>query len=238
MDPTALRRAKTAYRRSAYRLSRASLHDPLRHFHPERPALPGSLCDAQEIVSLEARPADQCAIDIVDREELAGISGLDRAAVEHPDALPGRPEARHQPLADTPMDLGNIVCGRREAGPDGPYRLVGDDEAGGACAVRQRAVELPIAYRKGASGLALRAGLANAHDRDEAGSPGCLRLGADRRVVFAMILPPLRVADDHRRRAGVGQHFGGQVARKGAGRLGPAILAADQKLRAASARRK
>ena len=136
------------------------------------------------------------------------------------------------------MDLGNIVCGRREAGPDGPYRLVGDDEAGGACAVRQRAVELPIAYRKGASGLALRAGLANAHDRDEAGSPGCLRLGADRRVVFAMILPPLRVADDHRRRAGVGQHFGGQLARKGAGRLGPAILAADQKLRAARARRK
>ena len=54
------------------------------------------------------------------------------------------------------------------------------------------------------------------------------RLGAHLGVGFMMVGAPLGMADDHRHGAGILEHFGGDIAGMGAGRLGMAILPADR----------
>jgi hypothetical protein len=79
-----------------------------------------------------------------------------------------------------------------------------------------------------AAGLALVAGLADAQHRDEAGAPGRRHLGAHLRVAFAMVLPALRMAEDHMAAADVLQHLRADVAGMRALRRGMAILAAER----------
>ena len=66
---------------------------------------------------------------------------------------------------------------RRQAGADGPHRLVGNDRLGNI--VRHRAVELRAHNHKGAAGLAFGARLADANDREQT------RRGAPRRLLRA-----------------------------------------------------
>src|SRR6266550_3220409 len=55
--------------------------------------------DAEKIGSLEARAADQRAVDVGDTQQLTGIRWLDRAAVENAGRLPFGREARNESLA-------------------------------------------------------------------------------------------------------------------------------------------
>src|SRR5580704_6843517 len=188
-------------------------------------------CNRQELVSLEAGAADQRAVDIVDAEQLLGIRRLDGAAVENPNALPGIAITGAKPLADEAVHVENIVLGRRHAGADRPDRLIGDDEI--RKPIRQRAVELRAHDRLGLAGIAFGARLADTDDGEEAGAARRQRLGAHHGIGLAVIVPALGMADDDGAGAGIFEHFGGDIARIGAGRLGVAVLAADGDARTA-----
>jgi hypothetical protein len=56
---------------------------------------------------------------------------------------------------------------------------------------------------------------------------GRQRLGAHVRILLAVVLAALGMADDHISRARIGQHLGGQVPGERARFLGVAILPAD-----------
>jgi hypothetical protein len=89
-----------------------------------------------------------------------------------------------------------------------------------------------------APGLALRARFTDAHDRHQSRAPCGLRFRTHLRIGLMMILPALGMADDHSRRAGILQHFGGDVAGEGPRGERVTILSADQNRRAAGCRRK
>ncbi len=90
----------------------------------------------------------------------------------------------------------------------------------------------------GLSSLALGAAFTDADDGDQARSPGRQRLAANLGVGFMMVKAALRVPHDDRTGAGILEHFGGQVARKGARRLAMAVLRPDCDPAAAGERRK
>src|SRR6266508_170658 len=86
----------------------------------ETRSLPINACNRQELISLEARAADQRAVDVGNAHELRGIGGLHRAAVEDAHPLPRLAVTRDQLPADEPVHLGNVGRRRREAAADGP----------------------------------------------------------------------------------------------------------------------
>jgi hypothetical protein len=186
---------------------------------------PAGAGDRQELAGYEARAADQSAVDILRRHQFLGVGGLHRAAVENADPLPRFAVARNKLVADEIVHLGDVTQRRGQPGTDGPDRLIGDHQMLGA--VRQRAVELRAHNDERISGIALSTCLADADDGEKPGAPRCKRLGAHLRVGLMMILPPLGVTDDNRGRAGIGEHFRGDVAGMGSGGLGVAILPAD-----------
>src|SRR5262245_46301924 len=80
---------------------------------------PGGLDDFEEVVGLEARPADEAAIDIGLREQALGVVRLDAAAVE--DGQGGRELVAVQPghaLADVGLRLLRLLRGGSLAGAD------------------------------------------------------------------------------------------------------------------------
>src|SRR6185437_9570636 len=76
--------------------------------------------------------------------------------------------------------------------------------------------------------VALRRGLADADNGNEAGAQPSRGLGAHRRVAFVMVLPPFGVADDDVGAALVFQHRRADVAGMSALGLGVAVLAAER----------
>jgi hypothetical protein len=164
-----------------------------------------------------------------DGEDLGRVRGLHRAAVEQADPVGGTgAEAVGEPAADMGVDLADLLERRGPAGADRPDRLVGDDEAGGRRALGDRARDLVADDGEGAAGVALRLGLADAHDGEQPGAPGGAGLGQNQRIVLAMIGAALRMADDHGHGAGFAQHLGRDVAGMRALRLGVAVLAAHR----------
>ena len=147
--------------------------------------------------ALRLAPPTSAPSTLATRHQFLGVRRLHRAAVEDAHRLPGRAVALDDPLADEFMGLRHVGGGRRQAGADGPDRLIGDHQIGGGHAVRQRAVELAAEHVERLAGLALGAGLADADDRDEAGAPGGLRLGAHLGVGFLVQGAALGMADDH-----------------------------------------
>src|SRR5208282_4399790 len=119
-------RLRPRARRSRYRKSRASLHDPKRIFHGAsvgayapffaRSRVAADLAvnprDRQEFVRLEARAAHQRSIDVLDPQEFLRVRRIHRAAVEDADALPGLAVAGAEPLADGAVHLADICGGR------------------------------------------------------------------------------------------------------------------------------
>ena len=93
-----------------------------------RPQAPAArLVDGPEACRIQARPADQHAGDARHGHDLAGIVGLDRAAVE--DRAPARRSSASAPgAADRGVARGDVGRAARPAGADRPDRLVGDDE--------------------------------------------------------------------------------------------------------------
>ena len=126
------------------------------------------------------------------------------------------------------MHFGDLVQGRGAAGADRPDRLVGDDEPVRGGVAGDRAGELRADAAEGLAGVALGLGLADADDGEEAGPPGRGGLARDERVVSPWSAAALGMADDHRDRAGVRQHLGGDVAGMGAGGLRVTVLAAER----------
>ena len=70
-------------------------------------------------------------------EQLGGVAGLDRAAVEDPHLVGGR-AARAQHVADERARLLGLLGGRDAAGADRPDRLVGDHDLGDVASARPR----------------------------------------------------------------------------------------------------
>ena len=86
------------------------------------------------------------------------------------------------------------------AGPDGPYRFIGDDGVGVVGGVRQRPLEPRRERRQCTSGIALLFRLADTDDGDESRTvhgSGFLR---DDAVGLSMIRPAFGMSDDHRPR--------------------------------------
>src|SRR6516162_6789036 len=120
--------------------------------------------DRQELVRLEARAADQRAIDVGDVQQLLGVRRLYRSTVEDADALSLLSQARPQVLPDERMRLCDVGWRRREPAADSPDGLVSNDKTFDSCAVRHRTIELRPHHRERASVYALGAGLTNADD--------------------------------------------------------------------------
>src|SRR5262245_51786269 len=203
--------------------SRWATPRPQRRISPARWACSASAVragDRQELVGLQARAADQRAVDIGDVHELLGIHRLYRAAVEDADALPLRSEARYEPLADKAVDFGDVARRRRKPAADRPNWLIGNDQVPGGRAVRDGAVELRAHHGERAPAVAFATGLADADDRRQSCPPRGQSLGSHIAIGFPVIAAPLRMADDHGAGAGVPEHFRREIAGEGARRLG------------------
>ena len=74
--------------------------------------------------------------------------------------------------------------------------------------------------------------LSNIRFPDARGPAGSERLGAHVGILFAVLDPALRVADDNRLRASIAQHFSRNVPGIGSGRLGMAVLRPNRHARA------
>ncbi len=124
---------------------------------------------------------------------------------------------------------GGDVGGRGGApGADRPDRLVGDHRVGRRKPVGQRAAQLPADDGLGPAGLALGQRLADADDRDQAGTMRRGRFRRDRRIALPMVGAPLGMADDDVGRAHVRQHLGRHVAGMRARDGDGAVLPADR----------
>ncbi len=114
-------------------------------FPSPTPASLGRGDDTEKVGGFEAGPADERAIDIRQRQDLAGIVRFDRTPIKDADRPPAVAEAVGQTgrvygRAPPGMSSLDAVSSR----PDRPNRLVGDDQIGGRGAIRDRAGELPV----------------------------------------------------------------------------------------------
>ena len=140
-----------------------------------------------------------------------------------------RAVALDEPLADEAVGLGDVGRGRRQAGADRPDRLVGDHQVGGGRAVRQRAVELAARRRRASRRRRARPRVSPTQTiAVRPARQAACALARTSASVSLCIGAPLGMADDHRLGAGVRQHLGRDIAGKGAGGLGVAVLPADR----------
>src|SRR5207247_334256 len=147
------------------------------------------------------------------------VLGLDAAAVEDPDRLGGlfRGELREQ-AAEVAVDLAGLGVRRVDARPDGPDRLVGEDDL---LHLRRRhagepGAQLTLDRREGESLAPLLRRLADAEDRREPVGHGGAELEIDDLVGLADLLAPFGVADEHPTAAEVGEHRRRDLAGVGA----------------------
>src|SRR4051812_39232702 len=105
-----------------------------------------SLDYGREVVRVERGAADEGAVDVGQREQLLGVAGLDRAAIEDPDLIgSGPPHA--QDVADEGAGLLRLLCRGGAAGADRPDRLVGDHDAGDLVGLDGTEVGLQLALQ-------------------------------------------------------------------------------------------
>src|SRR6478752_5756705 len=175
--------------------------------------------DPAELVDLQAGAPDEASVDVRLLHDPADVRGLDRPAVEDPQAV-GRTVAVHlaDALADRRADLLRVVRGRHLARADGPDGLVGDHEArdllGGEPV--ERAVELREREGHVLAGLAYVETLPDAHDRGHPGVERLVGLRVDQLVGLVVVHPALAVPDDDVGAAQLGQHGRGDLAGVGA----------------------
>ena len=125
------------------------------------------LDDAGERVRVEAGPADERPVDVGQRQQLLGVLGLERAAVEDPHGLAGLLVEALDERAHERDGLLGLLGGRAAAGADRPDRLVGDDDLGQALErdLLEPLLDLVAQLALGVAALALVLGLADAQDR-------------------------------------------------------------------------
>src|SRR6266850_2598489 len=188
----------------------------------ERPPPSLKLHDAGEDRGIEARAADERAIDVGLRHEGIDIIRLDAAAVEEADALRRRRRGAAADLAaDGIVDLLRLSGRGGAAGADRPHRLVGDDAGGELLGadVGEGRVDLPGNDGAGRLRLTLLERLADADDRNESGGQHGVDTPIDGLVRLAEELPALGVADDDERAPRLAQHRDRDLARVGCLRL-------------------
>src|SRR5688572_15134063 len=125
--------------------------------------------DAKEIGGLEARPADQSAVNIGNGEDLGCVLGLHGSAIENADVGFVR-SAFAQGRANRRMHLLNFPRRRCTARPNRPYRLIGDSSIVAAELGREAFAKLHAHDIYGAPGEALGLGFAYANDGIKRGS--------------------------------------------------------------------
>src|SRR5690606_5066451 len=152
--------------------------------------------DLDELPRIEARPADEGAVDVGLRHDAGDVPRLHRSSVQDTDDL------RHlvsvalgEPGPDGPAHLLSVLRRGDLPGADRPDRLVrhhdrlrllGRDPG-------QRAVELLERVLDVAALLADRQAVAHAQDRGEPVAERGLELGVAERVVLVVVLPALGV---------------------------------------------
>jgi len=117
--------------------------------------------------------------------------------------------------------------GGRLTGPDGPYRLVGDDHVRQVHVGAQDLVDLLVQDGLGPARLALIQFLTDAVDHPQARPKGGHDLLFEQGPVFADDVASLAVPDDHRLAAGIQQHARGHLAGERPFGLAVAILGAQ-----------
>ena len=120
------------------------------------------------------------------------------------------------------------------AGTDGPDRLISDDRIGEGLrpALLEHRFQLFFDDPLGVPGLALMQAFAHAQHRHQPGTLGRQELPGDQFIGLLLVLTALGMADQHVAAADVGQHFGGDIAGKGALHMHTDILRAENESRA------
>ncbi len=194
--------------------------------------LPIHRSNAHKIGGLEARPAHQRPVHILDGHEFGSVRGLDRPAIENADLGPLiLADDLFEIGADRGMDLRHIGRRRGQPGADRPDRLIGHNKVSGIHPVRDRALELLADDRERLPGFTLGLGFPNANNRRQGRPAGGLRLGADDGIRLLMVGPALGMADNDVGTTRIGDHFRRNIACMGARDMGMAILPPGQKAR-------
>src|SRR5690606_2819318 len=81
--------------------------------------------DPEEALGRQAGTADERAADLVGRQQLGRVVGLDRAAVENPHLRAGVAVDLAELRTDRAVHRADVLDGRRAPGTDRPDRLVG-----------------------------------------------------------------------------------------------------------------
>src|SRR5690606_11271976 len=97
------------------------------------------------------------------------------------------PEPLDQVVADARVHAGNLFIGRRPAGADGPYGLIGHYDLVLTGCVRDRGCELPFNDGFGVAAVAFRLRLADANDRLQPRTHRCLGLGTHELIALTML---------------------------------------------------
>src|SRR2546422_2203961 len=131
-----------------------------------------------------------------------------------------RGELREQ-AAQVPVDLAGLGRRRVDARPDGPDRLVGEDDLPELRRrqTREPGAQLTLDRREGEPLAPLLRRLADADDRREPVGHGRADLEIDHRVGLADLLAPLGVAEEHPAAADLDEHRRRDLAGMGASRL-------------------
>src|SRR5262249_14180075 len=134
------------------------------------------LDDAREGLGLEARAADEHAVDVGLGHERSGVLGLHAAAVLDANRVGrGVPDDLREHAANGAGDFLRLLGGGRATGADGPDRLVRDDAfrrqalPGGRGDLLERTLDLTRDDVAPRAGVALGEALAHAHDRLQPG---------------------------------------------------------------------
>src|SRR5215470_3098351 len=188
------------------------------------------LHDGHETLRVEARPADERAVDLTLRQQRLHVVGLHAAAVQNPRTLGdflGR-ELRQEP-AHVPVDLGRLLRRGVHSGPDGPHRLVRDDDAGDGGRVQpgQACAQLTFDRRKRQALASLLRRLADAEHRSETERERAVHLLVDQLVGLAHLSPPLGVPGEHAATSELDEHRRGDLTRVRARPFMVAVLAAE-----------
>ena len=187
--------------------------------HDERYEVEAAPANRCEGVGLERRATDEGAVDRRLREELGGVLGLDRAAVEHRQV--------EQALDEAVRLLGQRGRGGL-AGADRPDRLVCDHELLVRARRERDRLDLDLQDELGVAGLALLERLADAGDHGKTGLERGPRAAGDHLVRVAEEVPPLRVADERPLDAELEQHRRRDLAGVGTARLPVDVLRVDR----------
>lgn len=177
---------------------------------------------------LQARSANQEAIDISLRRQLAAVLLAHAAAINDARALRRlRADSISKPLANRLVHLLRLLRRRHLARANGPDRLIRNDNLAPVLDLVGHSAQLRRHDLDRLIGLALLQRLAAAQHHAQPVLQRVRRLGCNKGVALAQDLAPLRVAQDRPRDVAVDQLLDGDFAGEGALGLVEDVLCSD-----------